>query len=191
MWLIAGLGNPELKYNGTRHNAGFAAIDKFCEKYGERLNETKFQGAYTKIKIGDEQVILLKPLTYMNESGKSIAPLANFYKIPPEHIIVISDDITLDPGRLRVRGKGSAGGHNGLKSIIACLGTDAFPRVRVGVGAKPDKMDLVAHVLGKFNQTDEKRMEEAYEEAVDACLAIMEQGVEKAMNLHNGRHGEN
>ncbi len=189
MWIIAGLGNPERKYDGTRHNAGFAVIDKLCDKYGEKLNETKFNGAYTKIRIGSEQVIFLKPLTYMNESGKCIAPLANFYKIDPSHVIVISDDISLDPGRLRVRGKGSAGGHNGLKSIIACLGTEAFPRVRVGVGAKPDKMDLAAHVLGKFNQTDEKLMEDAYVEAGDACLHIIEQGVEKAMNMHNGTKG--
>lgn len=185
MWLIAGLGNPELKYRGTRHNAGFAVIDKFCEKYAVGLNESKFSGVYTKLRIGTEQIILLKPLTYMNESGRCIAPLAGFYRIPPEQVIVLSDDISLAPGRLRIRPRGSAGGHNGLKSVIACLGTEDFPRVRIGVGEKPERMDLAAYVLGKFDETDTKRMDEAYLEAVDACLAIVTQGVEDAMNRHN------
>ena len=188
MYLIAGLGNPEKKYIGTRHNAGFAVIDILLGRLGDlRLNETKFNGAYTKTRIGTGQVLLLKPLTYMNESGRAIAPLAAFYKIPPEKVIVISDDISLDVGRIRIRPKGSAGGHNGLKSIIACLGTEAFPRVKVGVGAKPDRMDLVAHVLGKFSQTDERVMEEAYREAADAVLDFIEKGTEAAMNLHNAK----
>lgn len=188
MWMIAGLGNPEKKYTGTRHNAGFAVIDALCDSLGDlKLNETKFNGAYVKSRIQGEQVLLVKPLTYMNESGKCIAPLASFYKIPPENIIVVSDDIDLAVGRLRIRPKGSAGGHNGLKSIIACLGAESFPRVRVGVGAKPDRMDLAAHVLGKFTQTDERIMEEAYREAADACVDILTAGVDKAMNLHNAK----
>lgn len=186
MWIIAGLGNPERKYDNTRHNAGFAAIDALLREQGDlKLNDTKFEGAYTKCIIEGESVLLVKPLTYMNESGRCLAPLANFYKIPPEQIIVISDDITLPVGQLRVRPKGSAGGHNGLKSIIACLGTENFPRVRVGVGAKPDYMDLAAHVLGKFNQTDERVMAESYMEAGEACIDILTQGCAAAMNRHN------
>ena len=190
MYLIAGLGNPERKYEGTRHNAGFAAIDALLDKMGgEKLNETKFNGAYTKLRYqsahGMEQIIVVKPLTYMNLSGNCIAPLANFYKIEPEHIIVFSDDINLDVGRMRIRPSGSAGGHNGLKSIISSLGSDRFGRVRVGVGMKPDNMDLAVHVLAKFNQTDEKIMNEVYDEAASAALDIIDNGVEHAMNKYN------
>ena len=190
MYLIAGLGNPERKYEGTRHNAGFAAVDVLLDKMGgEKLNETKFNGAYTKLRYqsahGLEQIIVVKPLTYMNLSGNCIAPLANFYKIEPEHIIVFSDDINLDVGRMRIRPSGSAGGHNGLKSIISSLGSDKFGRVRVGVGMKPDNMDLAVHVLAKFNQTDEKIMNEVYDEAASAALDIIDNGVEHAMNKYN------
>lgn len=188
MYLIAGLGNPEKKYTGTRHNVGFAVIDVLADRMGGlKLNETKFQGAYSKTVWNGEQVLLVKPLTYMNLSGKCIAPLANFYKIPAEKIIVISDDINLDVERIRIRPNGSAGGHNGLKSIIADLGTDGFPRVRVGVGAKPDHMDLAVHVLGRFSQTDEKRMQETYETAADAVLDIVENSAEHAMNRFNAK----
>ncbi|OON88070.1 aminoacyl-tRNA hydrolase [Oribacterium sp. C9] len=190
MYLIAGLGNPERKYEGTRHNAGFAAIDALLDKMGgEKLNETKFNGAYTRLRYqsahGLEQLIVVKPLTYMNLSGNCIAPLANFYKIEPEHIIVFSDDINLDVGRMRIRSSGSAGGHNGLKSMISSLGSDKFGRIRVGVGMKPDNMDLAVHVLAKFNQTDEKIMKEVYEEAASAALDIIDNGVEHAMNKYN------
>ena len=190
MYLIAGLGNPEKKYEGTRHNAGFAAIDALLDKMGgEKLNETKFNGAYTKLRYqsagGMEQIIVVKPLTYMNLSGNCIAPLANFYKIEPDHIIVFSDDINLDVGRMRIRQSGSAGGHNGLKSIISSLGSDKFGRIRVGVGMKPDNMDLAVHVLAKFNQTDEKMMKEMYDEAASAALDIIDNGVEHAMNRYN------
>ena len=190
MYLIAGLGNPERKYEGTRHNAGFAAVDVLLDKMGgEKLNETKFNGAYTKLRYqsahGLEQIIVVKPLTYMNLSGNCIAPLANFYKIEPEHIIVFSDDINLDVGRMRIRPSGSAGGHNGLKSIISSLGSDKFGRIRVGVGMKPDNMDLAVHVLAKFNQTDEKIMKEVYDEAASAAFDIIDNGVEHAMNRYN------
>ncbi len=190
MYLIAGLGNPERKYEGTRHNAGFAAVDALLDRMGgEKLNETKYNGAYTKLRYqsahGLEQIIVVKPLTYMNLSGNCIAPLANFYKIEPEHIIVFSDDINLDVGRMRIRPSGSAGGHNGLKSIISSLGSDKFGRVRVGVGMKPDNMDLAVHVLAKFNQTDEKIMNEVYDEAASAALDIIDNGVEYAMNKYN------
>ena len=190
MYLIAGLGNPEKKYIGTRHNTGFAAVEALCEKLGGlKLNETKFQGAYTKARVmtpaGPEQLIIVKPLTYMNLSGNCIAPLANFYKIPAERVIVVSDDINLDVGRMRIRKGGSAGGHNGLKSIIQCLGTDQFPRVRVGVGQKPEYMDLADYVLAKFDQNDAAVMADTYEAVADAILDIVNQGVEHAMNHYN------
>jgi len=190
MYLIAGLGNPERKYEGTRHNVGFEAVNALLDKLGgEKLNETKFNGAYTKLRYestkGMEQIIIVKPLTYMNLSGNCIAPLANFYKIEPEHIIVFSDDINLDVGRIRIRPSGSAGGHNGLKSIIASLGSEKFARVRVGVGMKPDNMDLAAHVLARFSQTDEKVMKEMYEEAANAALDIIDNGTDHAMNKYN------
>lgn len=190
MYLIVGLGNPEKKYIGTRHNTGFAAIEALCEELGGvKLNETKFNGVYAKARYmsaaGPEQLILVKPLTYMNLSGNCIAPLANFYKIPPEQVIVISDDINLDVGRMRIRPHGSAGGHNGLKSIIQSLGTDQFPRVRVGVGQKPEYMDLADHVLAKFNKDDAAVMEETYKAVSDAVLDIVDHGIEHAMNRYN------
>ncbi len=190
MYLIAGLGNPEKKYIGTRHNAGFAVVESICRKLGDlKLNETKFNGAYTKARImtsaGPEQLLIVKPLTYMNLSGSCIAPLANFYKIPPEQIIVISDDINLDVGRMRIRLSGSAGGHNGLKSIIQCLGTDGFPRVRVGVGRKPEQMDLADHVLARFSKDDAVVMEQVYDRAAEAVLDIPEHGTAHAMNHYN------
>ena len=190
MYLIAGLGNPEKKYIGTRHNTGFAAVEALCEKLGGlKLNETKFQGVYTKARVmtpaGPEQLIIVKPLTYMNLSGNCIAPLANFYKIPAEQVIVVSDDINLDVGRMRIRKGGSAGGHNGLKSIIQCLGTDQFPRVRVGVGQKPEYMDLADYVLAKFDRNDAAVMAATYDAVADAILDIVNQGVEHAMNHYN------
>ena len=190
MYLIAGLGNPEKKYIGTRHNTGFAAVEALCEKLGGlKLNETKFQGVYTKARVmtpaGLEQLIIVKPLTYMNLSGNCIAPLANFYKIPAEQVIVVSDDINLAVGRMRIRKGGSAGGHNGLKSIIQCLGTDQFPRVRVGVGQKPEYMDLADYVLAKFDQNDAAVMAATYDAVADAILDIVNQGVEHAMNHYN------
>ena len=186
MWLIAGLGNPERKYDGTRHNAGFAAIDALLDELGGKgLESTKFHGAFTKLRIGAEEVIILKPLTYMNLSGDSIAPMANFYKIPAEQVLVISDEISLSPGSIRIRKKGSAGGHNGLKSIIARLGTEDFPRIRLGVGDTDENRDLAAHVLGHFSKEEEKLMEEAYADVAKACICTVTEGIEKAMNLYN------
>ena len=137
IWLIAGLGNPEPKYDGTRHNAGFSALDDLAGRWGISVSKTKFQGLWGQGEVDGHKVVLLKPLTYMNLSGDSIAPLAGFFKIPADHVIVLCDDITQSPGKLRIRPSGSAGGHNGLKSIIARLGGENFPRIRIGVGAKP------------------------------------------------------
>lgn len=187
MYLIAGLGNPGKKYEGTRHNAGFSTIDVLAGKLGIGVNENRHKGLCGKGMIGGEKVVLLKPQTFMNLSGESLRAVSDFYKIEPENIIVIYDDIDLAVGHLRVRAKGSAGGHNGIKSIIAHLGTQEFPRVRVGVGAKPDKMDLADYVLGHFAQVEKPVMEDAFEAAAQAAIAIVEDGIDTAMNRFNGR----
>lgn len=186
IWLIAGLGNPEAKYEGTRHNAGFAALDYLAGKWGISVSKSKFQGLWGQDEVDGRKVCLLKPLTYMNLSGDSIAPLAAFFKIPADHVIVLCDDITQAPGKLRIRPSGSAGGHNGLKSIIARLGTDAFPRIRIGVGEKPrPDYDLADWVLGKFQGEDKKVMEEAVKRAADAVECILKEGADRAMNRFN------
>ena len=188
MYMIAGLGNPERKYDGTRHNAGFATIDALLDALGGlKLNETKFDGAYTKTSYQGESLVIVKPLTYMNLSGKCLAPLANFYKIPAENIIVISDDIDLGVGCLRLRQNGSAGGHNGLKSIIECLGTDQFPRIRLGVGAPPHPdYDMADWVLSAFRNQDAEDIAKAAERAAEAVICYIRDGAAEAMNRFNG-----
>lgn len=185
MYLIVGLGNPGREYEHTRHNAGFDAIDILAEKLGTDVKEKKHRGLCGKGMIGGEKVILLKPQTYMNLSGESVRAAADFYKIDAEHMIVLYDDIDLDVGKLRVRAKGSAGGHNGIKNIIAHMGTQEFPRVRIGVGAKPDRMDLADYVLGRFSQVERSVMEDAFEEAAEAAIAVVEDGIDAAMNRFN------
>lgn len=187
-YLIVGLGNPGSKYDGSRHNVGFAALDILAEKLHVKVDRVKFQGLMAQGTYGDTKVILLKPTTYMNLSGQSVSAAARFYKIPPEHIIILSDDISLDPGRLRIRKNGSAGGHNGLKSIISSLGSQEFPRVKIGVGAKPHPdYDLADWVLGTFPKEQRKLMEETYEKAAEAALLLMEKGPEAAANKYNGK----
>lgn len=191
MYIIAGLGNPEKKYIGTRHNVGFATIDKLSDIYNIGITGTKFNGAYGKGTIAGEKVILLKPITYMNLSGECIRPLADYFKVDTKtELIVISDDIDLDVGALRIRPKGSAGGHNGLKSIIAHLGHDEFSRVRVGVGHKPPKMDLADYVLGHFAGDDARLIELSIENAAEAVKEIIENGTDSAMNKFNGKKAE-
>ena len=185
MFIIAGLGNPGKEYENTRHNAGFMVIDALVDKLNADVSEKKHKGLCGKAVIGGQKCILLKPQTYMNSSGESIRAAADYYKIEPEDIIVIYDDISLAPGQLRVRAKGSAGGHNGIKSIIAHLGTQEFPRVRVGVGEKPSRMDLADYVLGHFSAEDKKIMTDAVKEAADAACEIIESGIDHAMNEHN------
>ncbi len=188
MFVIAGLGNPDKKYFGTRHNVGFATIDALSDKYNIGLTETKFKAAYGKGRIGNERVILVKPLTYMNLSGEAIAPICNYFKIDSKtNLIVISDDVELDVGNLRIRPKGSAGGHNGLKNIIAQLGHDEFARVRVGVGKKPKEWDMVDWVLGHFEGEDLTEVADAIDRAGQAIEEIMENGVDSAMNKFNGK----
>ena len=162
-FLVVGLGNPGSKYWNTRHNVGYAALDALAKDLGVTVDRVKFQGLTAQANLDGHKLILLKPTTYMNLSGQSVQAAAKFYKVPPEHILVLSDDISLDPGRLRVRKSGSAGGHNGLKSIIASIGSQDFPRIKIGVGAKPHPdYDLADWVLGVFPYDQRETMEETY-----------------------------
>lgn len=187
MYIITGLGNPTPEYRGTRHNVGFAAIDRIAEEMGCSVMEKMKKAHVGNGRVGAEKVLLAKPQTYMNLSGESVRALTDFYKIDPEReLIVICDDINLPPGKVRIRAKGSAGGHNGLKNIILNLGTEQFIRVRVGVGARPDRMDLVDYVLGRPTGEDKELMEEGINRAAKAALAIVTDGVDAAMNQFNG-----
>ena len=186
-WLVAGLGNPEPRYDGTRHNAGFEALDELAKRWNISINRSKFQGLYGAGTVDGRKVVLLKPLTYMNLSGDSIAPLAAFFKIPADHVIVLCDDIAQAPGKIRIRRQGSAGGHNGLKSIIARLGSQEFPRIRIGVGEKPSPdADLANWVLGHFSPEDKKAVEGRYGDIEDAARLIFDGSIEQAMSRHNG-----
>ena len=188
-WLIVGLGNPGKEYERTRHNAGFRAVDLLADKLGCRIDKSKFQGLYGQVNYGGKKLMLLKPLTYMNLSGRSVLQLSAYFNIPPQRIIVMFDDISLEPGRLRIRADGSAGGHNGIKSIIQEVGSQAFPRVKIGVGAKPNpEFDLADWVLSTFSAKEEKALATALENAADAALAIIDHGVPEAANRFNGSH---
>ena len=186
LYVIAGLGNPGAKYEHTRHNIGFDTIDALSEKYRIPLKQNKFKGLYGKGKIEGKDVILVKPQTFMNASGDCIAPLLHFYKVDPNtHFFVIFDDISLEPGNIRVRAKGSAGGHNGIKSLIAKLGTEGFARIKVGVGEKPQGWDLADHVLGRFSKEDRIKIEAAIEKAETAAELILDGQIAEAMNRFN------
>jgi len=191
MYLIAGLGNPTREYEKTRHNVGFEAIDILADKAGTTVTEKKHKALYGKGYIGGQKGILAKPQTYMNLSGESIREIADFYKIEPENIIILCDDINLSEGQLRIRLKGSAGGHNGLKNIISHLGTQEFPRIRIGVGEKPRGMDLADYVLGRFPKEQQAVMEEAYRDAAEAACMMIEDGADAAMNHYNRKNKEN
>jgi len=183
-YLIAGLGNPGSQYERTRHNVGFMAIDKLAERNGVSIDRLKYQALTARCTIGDKGVLLMKPQTYMNNSGESIAEAARFFKIPPENIIILSDDINLEPGKLRIRRHGSAGGHNGLKSIIECVGSDQFPRVRIGIGDRDRRQETLADfVLSKFTEKDLKEL--PLEEAAEAAELILEGDIAEAMNRFN------
>ena len=190
MYMIAGLGNPGKEYNNTRHNIGFAFIDALAQEYDINVMDVKLKALTGKGMIGGQKVLLVKPLTFMNLSGESIRPLADYYKVDPEDILIVYDDISLAPGQLRIRAKGSAGGHNGIKSIIAHLGTQEFPRVKVGVGEKPARMDLADYVLGHFSKEEQATMDDAVKEAADAVCEIVNVGIAQAMNDHNRKKEE-
>lgn len=186
-WLIVGLGNPGKEYEKSRHNCGFRALDILAEKLSCKVDKLKFQGLYGQVNYKGKKVFLLKPMTFMNLSGRSVLQLSSYFHIPPQRIIVMFDDISLVPGRLRVRGNGSAGGHNGIKSIIGELGSQDFPRVKIGVGAKPNpEYDLADWVLSSFSAQDEKALAPALEKAGDAALCILEDGTMQAANRYNG-----
>ncbi len=182
-----GLGNPGLNYERTRHNVGFRAIDLLCAKCGCKADRLRHKALTGLCELGGEKVLLVKPVTYMNLSGQAVRALADYYKIPPEHILVIFDDISLPVGKLRVRPNGSAGGHNGIKSLIAELGSQEFPRIKVGVGAKPHPdYDLADWVLSSFTKQEETLLEPALKRAVEAAQSIIEHGVPQTMNRFNG-----
>lgn len=185
-WIVVFLGNPGPKYRDTRHNAGFMAADAMEKKLGVSINKLRFKALTAQATLGGEKVLLLKPQTYMNLSGESVSPAAAFYKVPPEHIIVVSDEVSLPIGKLRIRKSGSAGGHNGLKNIIAMLGTDAFPRIRMGVGAPPHAdYDMADWVLSSFKNHDADDMRSLAVRVCDAVECYIAEGPDRAMNKFN------
>ena len=188
-WLIVGLGNPGKEYAATKHNCGFRAIDILADQLGCKIDKGKFQGLYGQTTYQGTKLFLLKPQTYMNLSGRSVLQMSAYYNIPPQRIIVLFDDISLEPGRLRIRADGSAGGHNGIQSIIAELGSQDFTRVKIGVGGKPHKdADLADWVLSGFSASDEKALAVSLKNAADSALCIVEHGIYEAANRFNGSH---
>lgn len=186
MYIIAGLGNPTLQYEGTRHNVGFDVIDTLADRYNISVDTRKSRALIGKGMIEGHKVILAKPQTFMNLSGESIRSLADYYKVDVEtELLVIYDDVSLDVGQLRIRKKGSAGGHNGIKNIILNLGTDVFPRIKVGVGEKPKKYDLADYVLGHFSKAEKEQMDEGYKKAASAVAMILNGEMDVAMNKYN------
>ena len=187
-WILCCLGNPGREYENSRHNVGFLTADTLAAKKGFEIKRIRFKALTGTVEIGGHKVLVMKPNTYMNLSGTALQEAAAFYKVPPERCLVVSDDVTLDPGRLRLRRNGSAGGHNGLKSIINMLGSQDFPRVKIGVGKKPHPdYDLADWVLGKFSPEDQKRVAQAAETACEAIECILTQGMDRAMNRYNGK----
>ena len=185
-WLLGCLGNPGREYEGTRHNIGFLTADALERREGVKINKLRYRALTGEFRAGGQRVLVLKPQTYMNLSGESVKLAGGFYKIPPDHVLVVSDDVALPLGKLRIRAGGSAGGHNGLKNIIAHLGTDQFPRIRVGVGAPehPDH-EMIDWVIGKFSPAEKKVVDEAVSRALDAVLCVIERGVNEAQNRYN------
>jgi PTH1 family peptidyl-tRNA hydrolase len=191
MFVIAGLGNPDRKYARTRHNIGFDVVDALADRYHISISEKKYKALCGTGVIEGQKVLLVKPQTYMNLSGESIAEAVNFYKLDPaSELIVIFDDISLEPGNIRIRKKGSAGGHNGIKNIIAMLGTQDFMRIKVGVGEKPKDGDLIAHVLGTMSKEDRAKAEDAIDDAVSAACLMLNGRVDQAMNDYNAKKQE-
>ncbi len=191
MYIIAGLGNPTRQYEHTRHNVGFDGIDLLSKTYQIPLNQNFGKAIVGKGLIEGQKVILVKPQTYMNLSGHSLSEIMTYFKEDPEtQLIVLYDDISLEPGSLRIRLKGSAGGHNGIKSIIQCLGTEVFSRIKIGVGNKPDKMDLADHVLGHFSREDRVEVDKSLENACEAVKYIVQDQASVAMNLFNKKKSD-
>ena len=186
-WLIVGLGNPGKQYENTRHNCGFRALELLGQKLCCKIDKSKFQGLYGQVQYNGTKVFLLKPMTYMNLSGKSLLQLSAYFSIPPQRIIVIYDDISLPLGKLRIRGDGSAGGHNGIKSIISELGSQEFPRIKIGVGGKAHpEQDLADWVLSSFTKEEDKQLTIALERSIEAALSIIDYGISATANSYNG-----
>jgi peptidyl-tRNA hydrolase, PTH1 family len=185
-WLVVGLGNPGAKYENTRHNVGFMTADALAARSGEPIRRIKYHALTSEAVIGGQSVLLMKPTTFMNLSGQAVGEAARFYKIPADHVLVISDDVDLPLGKLRIRKSGSAGGHNGLKNIIQLLGTDQFPRLKIGVGGKPHPdYDMADWVLGQFQGEDKKTIDAAVTRAADAVECLLADGIDRAMNQYN------
>ena len=184
-WLIAGLGNPGTKYENTRHNMGFRTVELLAEQRGVKLNKVKFKSAYNLMEFAGARCRVMKPQTDLNRSGEAVREAAQFYKIPPDHVLVIYDDVALPVGKLRVRPTGSAGGHNGIKNIIAHLGTQDFPRIKIGTGAPEDKDGMIDWVIGVPSQTEREVLLEAFRRAIEAAACVIEHGCQRAMNDFN------
>ena len=185
-WLVVGLGNPGAKYENTRHNVGFMTADALAGRNGEPIRRVKYNALTSEAVIGGQSVLLMKPTTFMNLSGQAVSEAARFYKIPADHVLVISDDVDLPLGKLRIRKSGSAGGHNGLKNIIQHLGTDQFPRLKIGVGGKPHPdYNMADWVLGQFQGEDKKTIDAAVARAADAVECLLADGIDRAMNQYN------
>lgn len=185
-WLMVGLGNPGRQYEQTRHNVGFLTLDEIAQRKNIPIQRLKYRALTATTTLGGQSVLLMKPTTYMNLSGEAVGEAARFYKIPPERVLVIADDVSLAPGRLRLRRKGSAGGHNGLKSLISQLQSEAFPRIKIGVGQKPHPdYDMADWVLGKFDSKDQPLIRQAVSDAADAAELLLSQGIEAAMERYN------
>ncbi|MEE1219953.1 MAG: aminoacyl-tRNA hydrolase [Ruminococcus sp.] len=185
-FLVVGLGNPDRKYENTRHNAGWLAIDYIADKLGCDVNKIKYKSLIGTCSVGGAKVMLMKPTTYMNNSGQAVVEAMNFYKIPPENVIVLLDDISLDVGKMRIRSKGSDGGQKGMRSIIYLSGSDKFPRVKIGIGAKPNpEWELADWVLSKFSNDEFKTLEKIFENTADAVKLIVDGKIDRAMNLYN------
>ncbi|MBS5062468.1 MAG: aminoacyl-tRNA hydrolase [Hungatella hathewayi] len=187
MYIIVGLGNPTKEYDKTRHNVGFSVIDVLADRIGIDVSEKKHRALCGKGMLEGQKVILAKPQTFMNLSGESVRAMVDFYKVSPDEVIIVYDDISLEPGQLRIRTKGSAGGHNGIKNIIAHLGTQEFPRIKVGVGEKPKYMDLADYVLSRFSKGEQELMDDAFREAADAVTMMISEGMDAAMNHFNAK----
>ena len=185
MYLIIGLGNPEEEYSKTRHNMGFNTINKLAQKYNIKITKTKYEGLYETGEIEGQKVILIKPQTYMNLSGKCVKPFVDFYKVEKENVLVIYDDMDIETGTIKIRKKGSAGGHNGMKSIIQMLGTEEFPRIRIGIGRPKHNGDEINYVIGAIPKEEIPKLEEGTEKAKEAIIEILKNGIDKAMNKFN------
>ena len=185
-YLIVGLGNPDRKYENTRHNCGWLAIDYIAEKLGIKVNRIKYKSFVGEAAIGGKKALLMKPTTYMNNSGQAVVEAMNFYKIPPENVVVIFDDVSLDVGKMRIRQKGSDGGQKGMRSIIYLSGSDAFPRIKIGIGAKPNPdWDLADWVLSRFSDDERKTLDKMFENAYEAVGLIIDGKTDRAMNRFN------